>query len=238
MWGAILGGLASAIPGMLGARSAARSQSRAANAQIDLNREIYNQQREDFGPYREAGYNALSQYTGMLRNPPRYANGPNFGGYRQDPGYLYQLREGQKAIEGSAAASGGLLSGATLRSLQDHRQGMAAQDYEDYEDDWWRTRGYNSDQRTNYLGQLFGVAQMGQAAAGQTAAAAGNMGAANGNALASLGNAQAAGAIGMGNAITGGIQDGIGLWAYNRGAPQPAAPSSSWSVPVPPSRPW
>jgi len=39
-----------------------------------------------------------------------------------------------------------------------------------------------------------------------------------------MGNAQAAGAIGMGNAFTGGINNGLSAWMY--GQRQPAQPIS------------
>jgi hypothetical protein len=50
------------------------------------------------------------------------------GGY-QDPSYAWRLAEGEKALQGSAAARGGLLSGATLKGISDYAQNAASQEY-------------------------------------------------------------------------------------------------------------
>lgn len=46
-----------------------------------------------------------------------------------DPGYQFRLDQGRKILERSAAAQGNLLSGGTLRSLQDYASGLASQEY-------------------------------------------------------------------------------------------------------------
>lgn len=46
-----------------------------------------------------------------------------------DPSTAYQLKAGQDAVQSSAAARGGLLSGATLQSLQKSAQGIASTNY-------------------------------------------------------------------------------------------------------------
>jgi hypothetical protein len=47
-----------------------------------------------------------------------------------DPSVAYQLKAGQDAVQSSAAARGGLLSGATLQSLQKTAQGIASTNYD------------------------------------------------------------------------------------------------------------
>lgn len=49
----------------------------------------------------------------------------------QDPGIQFELAEGQKGIERSAAAQGTLLTGGTLTDLQKFRQGLASTRYGD-----------------------------------------------------------------------------------------------------------
>lgn len=173
-----------------------------------LDERIYNEQSGFFEPYRESGENALAAYNyemGMGSRPSDYS------GFQETPGFQFQMNQGQQAIDGSAAARGQVFSGATLKAQQQFGQGLANQEY------------------GNYLNRLSGMAGAGQAAAGQQATAAGNMGVSSGNALASIGNAQAAGAIGMGNAVMGGINNLVGLNAYQQAnnAPQYGAPTTS-----------
>ena len=47
----------------------------------------------------------------------------------QDPGVAFRQSEARKALEGSAAARGGLLSGSTLGGLQRQSQDLASQEY-------------------------------------------------------------------------------------------------------------
>jgi hypothetical protein len=48
----------------------------------------------------------------------------------QMPGYQFQLQQGQQALQNSAAARGGLLSGGTAKALDQYSQGLASTDYQ------------------------------------------------------------------------------------------------------------
>lgn len=48
---------------------------------------------------------------------------------QQDPGYQFRLKQGQEALERSAAARGGLLSGRAARDTADYSQGLASQEF-------------------------------------------------------------------------------------------------------------
>jgi hypothetical protein len=111
--------------------------------------------------------------------------GTEYQGYRASPGYQWQMDQGTSAIDASAAARGGLMSGRTLQDLRTFGQGLADQD------------------REQYMSRLAGMTDMGMGAAGAQATAGNNFAAGSGNALANIGNAQAAGAIGQGNALSG-----------------------------------
>jgi hypothetical protein len=52
---------------------------------------------------------------------PREAFNP-----QADPGFQFRLQQGQKAIEGAAAAQGNQLSGGTLKDLMEYGQGLAS----------------------------------------------------------------------------------------------------------------
>ena len=51
------------------------------------------------------------------------------GKWETDPGYLFRLGEGQKLLENSAAARGGLLSGQTGKALQQYGQNFASNEF-------------------------------------------------------------------------------------------------------------
>jgi len=125
--------------------------------------------------------------------------GYEYQGFQETPGYQFAFDEGQRAIDTSAAASGNLFSGGTLKAQQRFGTGLANQEY------------------NNYLNRLTGGAASGQAAAANQANAGANYGIQAGNAYANLGNAQAAGAIGVGNALNTGINNAFGVWNYQQG---------------------
>jgi hypothetical protein len=49
--------------------------------------------------------------------------------FQADPGYAFRLSEGQKALERSAAARGGLMGGATGKALLRYGQQMGSQEF-------------------------------------------------------------------------------------------------------------
>jgi hypothetical protein len=111
-----------------------------------------------------------------------------------DPGYQFQLQQGQQALQRSAAAKGLLNSGATLKGLDRYSQGLAATQYQNA---WDRNQALYAN-KWNRLGQLSGVGQ-------SSAQNLGGIGTSYANAMSELygaqGNAQAAGILGM----TGGM---------------------------------
>ena len=127
------------------AEEAAQGQQAAADQATALQREQWMQGREDIAPWREAGVRALGQFERLAQQgPPQFGplQGPralNAQNYRfrpptaadmaRDPGYQFRLAQGQQALERSAAARGGLLSGGLARNLADYSQGLASQEY-------------------------------------------------------------------------------------------------------------
>ena len=186
--GALLGIGGSLLGGAIQAGAANRATQagvEASQQQMDLYRQIYGDQRSLLAPYRQIGQNALAQYANEFA-----------GGYEQSPGYQFQLEQGQRAIDNSAAASGQLFSGATQKAQLQFGQGMAAQDY------------------GNWLNRLQGLSAMGQNAASGTGAAAAQFGQMGGSALGNQGNAMMSGAIAGGNAVNSGIQNALGAYGY------------------------
>ena len=124
--------------------------------------------------------------------------GMEYGGYTKTPGYDFRMKTGMDALESSAAARGGLYSGAAMQDALRFGQ------------------DYGSNEYSNYLARLSGRADAGMSAAAGQAGAAQTAASGVSNALAGIGNAKAAGAIGMGNALTGGLQNLATNWNYQK----------------------
>ena len=89
--------------GSSAAKGAAKTQSAAADRAAELQNEQFQQTRQDYAPYREAGYNALAELQRTAGNVPG-AFKFGAGDYQADPGYAFRLSEGQKALDRQAAA--------------------------------------------------------------------------------------------------------------------------------------
>ena len=72
-----------------------------------------------------------------------YAGAPSYQQALQDPGYQFAVGEGQRALEGSAAAQGTLRTSGTLKDLIDYGQQAGAQQYQNVWNRWyapWQTQ--------------------------------------------------------------------------------------------------
>lgn len=118
--------------------------------------------------------------------------------FEADPGYQFRLGEGQKQIESSAAARGGLLSGAAAKALTKYNQNFASNEYGNV---YNRFRANQTDQ-FNRLASLAGV---GQTATNATQQAGQNFATGTGNALQYGGTARASGYAGQANALSAGL---------------------------------
>lgn len=204
---------ASSLLGANASQNAANTQANAAAQANQLLAQQYQQQRADLAPFTTAGLGAQNQLLTFL-GLPGGTPGANFGKYsgdftaadflaNKDPGYGFRLDEGQKALERSAAARGGLLSGGTGKKLLGYGQEMVSQEYNN------AFNRYNIN-RSNQLAPLFTLTGSGQASAAGQAAAAGNYGAGAAGNLTSAGAAQAAGDVGAANAVSSGLSSYLG----------------------------
>jgi hypothetical protein len=202
-------GTATAIlgAGLLGAaasKSAAKTQAGAAQQAADVQRSQFEQTREDQAPYRQAGYNALAELQRTAGNVPG-AFRFGAGDYQADPGYAFRLSEGQKALDRQAAARGGLISGGALKAAQRYGQEMGSQEFGNAYNR--ALTGYNTDvARENQLyNRQAALAGIGQTSTNLVGQAGQNYATNVGNLMTGAGAAQAAGQVGMANALTGGL---------------------------------
>ncbi len=144
--------------------------------------------------------------------------------FEASPGYQFRMDQGLEAVQGSAASRHGLNSGATQMAMNDYAQNMASNEY----GNWY---GQKSGEYYNFLNGLTGMANSGQNAAAGMGAANATASQQVNQAYGNMGNAQAAGAIGVGNAINDGIGNAVGAWQYNnnllRRANSNAAPANA-----------
>lgn len=174
------------------AQDAASTQAAASKYAADVQREMFNKQVELQEPWRKAGEQALNKLIPLSDYTP-------FGmsQFQADPGYAFRMSEGMKALERSAAARGGLLSGATLKSVQQYGQGLASQEYQNAFNRYQAERAA----RLNPLQSLAGV---GQTSANALTGAAGQLGSGLAGTYGQMGQAQAAGILGAGEARASG----------------------------------
>lgn len=273
--------LGSALIGSQASKSASNKQSDAANRATDISAQQFETVNKQQKPYREIGYNALSELSSRLGLAPmgqtafdtREENQANFDrdlylqknpdvakagvdpwwhwltyGQREarefpmrpatqqpqsasqptnalavgsllkpftaadlqnEPGYQFGLNQGQQAIDRSAAARGGLYSGATAKALTRFGQDYGGTKF----DNAFNRDASNKTQAYNFLARTAGL---GEVANAQTANAGSNY--ANNAAANAIGagNASAANALNQGN-IWGNAINGLSAYGQRNG---------------------
>jgi len=200
--------------GAKASRDASSAQQQAAAQASDVQRDIFERQAELQAPFREAGLKGQNRLMELL-GIGGTAGAPGYGRYataeftpekfQADPGYAFRMSEGMKALERSAAARGGLLSGATLRGTQRYGQDLASQEYQNAFNRYQAERAGT----LNPYQALAGTAQSSANVLGQQA---GQLGQQLGSNIIGSGNAQASGYIGQANAIAGGLGQGLNFY--------------------------
>lgn len=184
---------------LIGGASSSDSSRKAANIQKDsaaaataAQREMFDITRADQAPYRalasEVGLPGIRQIlsqSGQLTPQQVMA----------EPGYQFGLDQGNRNIQGSASARGGLYSGATLKALQRFGTDYGSTKYGEA----WNRLESGTSNRFNRFATAAGI---GQAATNQVNAQGAQLGQNIGNNLIGAGNAGGANAISQGNAWT------------------------------------
>lgn len=185
-------GLLSAGSSMFGSSSAADAQVKAAQIAAATQMAMYEKTRGDLQPYNQAGQTAVGKLTNRLDEftAPIQMNQAQL---EQTPGYQFNLSQGLRGVQNSAAARGLGASGAALKGAATFATGLADSTYQNQ---------FNNavTNQTNAYNRLMGLVNSGQNAAAQTGTAGTQ--AANGisQAYTNAGNAQAAAYNNMGAA--------------------------------------
>jgi hypothetical protein len=221
--GGAIGGVTSLVGGMM-QRAAAEKAAKEGNQIIS---DSTNKANSYLSPYVDAGQTGLNKVQSMVSNPQQFS----MADFYNDPGYQFQLQQGNQAIERSAAARGGLTSGATGKALSQYTTNLANTTYGDAYNRYLQTNQQQFNQANTLANYGYGAAgqsgsntlQGGMAQAnnltsaitgGAAAMASGYTGAANA-ATSSLSNYYLQNAITNGGGYGGGIPSTSNLKLYD-----------------------
>lgn len=211
-----------------------KGASKAADAQADAGKQAsadamaaqqsaqafqqkqFDQARSDQEPWRVAGGNALAQLS--QRTAPGGDLMRNFGmaDFQADPGYAFRQAEGMKGLTNSAAARGGLLSGAALKASSRYNQDIASNEFSNA----YSRFNTNRDGQYNKLADLSGIGQRVSTQNGTNAMQLGqnvssgmmNTAQNNGNNLMGAANARASSYMGQANTWGNALNQGVSMW--------------------------
>lgn len=230
---ALIGGGAAILGGAIAGRGASKAagvQAAAADRASELEREMFERNIELNAPFREAGITALNKLIPLATEYTPFG----MDQFQADPGYSFRMSEGMKGLERSAAARGGLLSGATLKGIQRFGQDLGSQEYQNAFNRYQTERNA----RLNPLQSLAGV---GQTTSQQLGAAGTQMAGNVGNLMTGGAAARASGYVGGANALTGALSGATNMYMQgqmmNRLLPQQAAATPSYSYQTTPMAP-
>ncbi len=216
--GAVVG---SAVIGGMAAGDAAETQAASADRAAAGQERMFERQVALQEPWRKAGEQALNKLIPLTDYTPF-----SMAQFQADPGYGFRMSEGMKALERSAAARGGLLSGATLKGVQRFGQDLGSQEYQN------AFNRYQAERQAR-LAPLQSLAGVGQTTAQQIGEAGMRTAANVGETLTSGAAARASGYVGGANALT----QGLGTYLnYSQGqnmlnarrAPAAAVPATTY----------
>jgi hypothetical protein len=242
----LIGAGTSLFGGFMGSsasKKAANQQVDAENKALDFQKQMWGQQQENQAPYLQAGQTSIGNImadlqsgkfgAGSLPAVPT-APGPFTGKFsaptleeaRATPGYEFTREQGTRGILQGAAATGGAISGGTLKALDNYNTGLADTTYNDVFNRALQTygagiQGYQTNLQ-DYASQLaaYQTAQSAQAQGFQQEAFPAQLGEGAvvnlnntgqqvsqnvGNIMGNIGNAQAAGTVGSANAWTSAV---------------------------------
>jgi len=194
-----VGAIGGALISSNAAQGAANTESNAAANASQVQQNMFNTEEANAQPWLASGQSNLATLNADMPDLTRQFTMADF---QSNPGYQFQLGQGEQAMQRSAAAAGMLNSSGTQQGLNNYAQGMANTDYQQ------ALTNFTNNQQQRY-NMLSGLSSQGLSAANMTNQV--GMNAANNISSNIMGsaNAQAAGQIGTANAISSGINGGI-----------------------------
>jgi hypothetical protein len=150
----------------------------------------------EYDPNAQANAAAAPPTAGVIRDGQ---SGSMLERFQQMPGYQFGLSQGLQSVDRSAAARGGALSGNAVRASNQFGQDYAGTKFNEE------------------FNRLMAMAGLGQVATGSAVNTGSNYAANAGNLMQQQGDARASGIMGTTNSVVNGINNGMSLWALQRG---------------------
>lgn len=190
------------------ADKANETQKEISDESLLLQKELTQQQREDFADWRNVGGQALDQLWKGIQD-----GSFDVGSFdvKEDPSYQFRLNEGTKALDNMASATGMSESGAQKKAAIKY-----AQDYASTE--WANAYARNLEEKNRKYNMLAGLSDTGLNAAARQGGATSQLQSNSANILGNLasnsaqliqdaGTARAAGYQGVASAVNQGAQN-------------------------------
>lgn len=209
-WGLVAVAGATIVGGVMASNAAgdaADAQVQSTGAANATQLKMFEQNRADQEPWREAGVSALGQLSAGTAAGGDFNRDFTLADFTKDPGYDFRMREGQRGLDSSAAARGGALSGAAIKASERYSQDYASGEYQN------AYNRFNSD-RTARFNRLSSIAGTGQTATNQVGAQGTQVASSIAENQIGAGNARASGYVGQGNAMSGAANT-LGNFAMN-----------------------
>jgi hypothetical protein len=242
------------LSGVIGAgasESAASQQAAAAQNAQNISEREFNTITGQESPFIQSGYGSLGQLNYLMGNgQPGTAASPGVGGGSQgtapvassssaggygsllqpfntsnwqqlSPAYNFQKQQGMQGVLNSDAAGAGALSGSAQKDLINYNQGLANTSFNN------AFNQYNT-QQNNIFSRLSNISQLGQNAAANTGLQGTTLAGQQANAAMAQGAYTAAGTIGAGSSLAGGLSSAAPWLAYGGGgSPSTSTPGAS-----------
>lgn len=189
--------IGSAVVGAGASLAGASAQAGATRDASNQEMAMYNKTRADLLPYNKAGQGALNNLTTNIADYTAPIS-MDEATLQRTPGYQFNLRQGLKSVQNSAAARGLGNSGAALKGAAAYATGLADSTYQN------QFNNTNTN-RTNSYNRLMGISQLGENAAAQTGAFGTQTAQSIGANTIQGGNAIAAGYLGAANSLNNGV---------------------------------
>lgn len=200
--------ITSAVVGAYSANKASKTQEkgidkgisaeeRSTDKNLAFQREMADQQRADFAPWRDVGQQALTRIWEGVQSGAFEVGKINL---EDDPGYQVRMQEGVRALDASASARGRLLSGAQQRELTRYGQEQGSKEYAN-------AYARATNERDTRFNILSGLSQGGQASAAGQAQASSQLAQTSGNIMAESGRSRNLAQQNIGNVRGGAYQD-------------------------------
>lgn len=220
------------------AKDAANTSAQASNYAAQLAQQRYDITRNDLLPYNTTGQSTLSSLIPITQTNndnlnTAYDQAQNAYNTAQSyipgamtqaelektPGYQFNLSQGLKAVQSSAAMKGLGISSPAMQAAATYATGLADSTYQNQFDQKQKIYSdYNNQfgnagtlfnlrgtQGSNLYNQTRSIASLGESAAAQTGDTGANLANTQATAIQAAGNAQAAGTLGSANALSGGF---------------------------------